>query len=386
MKTIKVERVIHNKLNRVSLRYEYDRELIGITRQLPDARWSSRMGCWHISDSKDIIGLLLGAFHGKAYIDYSAIWKRPFSDGHGSESGSGKILPTRKDIEGSVLGALSDKGKSDISRYRRWMEASRYPESTVQTYISMMEKFLRFVSPKEASECTSEDLIRMVDEYIIPKGLSYSFQNQMISAVKKFYKHVYKSVIDPGALERPRSRHRLPNVLSKEEVRRIFDVLTNEKHRMMLSILYACGLRRSELLHLQLTDVERERKLLRVRQSKGFKDRLIPLSGRTIEMLDAYIAHYRPRRYLFEGQWAGEMYSTTSLEKVLKNACDKAGLAREISLHWLRHSYATHLLEAGTDLRYIQELLGHKSSRTTEIYTHVTTSTLQKIRSPFDDL
>lgn len=250
----------------------------------------------------------------------------------------------------------------------------------------MMTKFLRFVSPKEANECNSEDLIRLIEEYIIPNELSFSFQNQMISSVKKFYGNIYKSAIDPGKIDRPRTRHRLPNVLGKEDVKKILNSVTNEKHRVMLSLIYACGLRRSELLELMPSDIERGRNLLRIRQSKGFKDRIVPLSDRTIEMIDSYVQRFKPERYLFEGQYRGEKYSASSLEKILKIAYEKAGLRREISLHWLRHSYATHLLESGTDLRYIQELLGHKSSRTTEIYLHVTTKSIQKIRSPFDDL
>ena len=210
--------------------------------------------------------------------------------------------------------------------------------------------------------------------------------NQMISSVKKFYGNIYKSVIDPGRIFRPRTQHRLPNVLSKDEIRQILTILTNEKHRVMLSLIYACGLRRSELLKLVPADIERGRKLLRIRQSKGFKDRIVPLSDRLIEIVDTYLKRCKPLRYLFEGQWPGKMYSASSLEKVLKNACEKPGLSGEVSLNWLRHSYATHLLEAGTDLRYVQELLGHKSSRTTEIYTHVTAQSLQKIRSPFEDL
>lgn len=250
----------------------------------------------------------------------------------------------------------------------------------------MMVKFLRFVSPKEAQECTSNDMIRIIDEYILPNGLSHSFQNQMISSVKKFYSHIYSSVIDPGKLTRPRPQHRLPNVLSKEEVKRILNSLTNEKHRVMLSLIYACGLRRSELLQLAPADIERSRNLLRIKQAKGFRDRIVPISDRTIEMMDTYISRYKPERYIFEGQNPGEPYSATSLEKVLKNGCEKARIGKPVTLHWLRHSYATHLLESGTDLRYIQELLGHKSSKTTEIYTHVTTKSIQKIRSPFDDL
>jgi integrase/recombinase XerD len=154
----------------------------------------------------------------------------------------------------------------------------------------------------------------------------------------------------------------------------------------MLSLIYACGLRRSELINLAPVDIERNRNLLRIRQAKGFKDRVVPVSVKTIEMVDAYMDHFKPQKYLFEGQWPGEPYSVSSLEKILKNACTRAGIRKPVTLHWLRHSYATHLLESGTDLRYIQELLGHQSSKTTEIYTHVTTKGIQNIRSPFDDL
>jgi integrase/recombinase XerD len=250
----------------------------------------------------------------------------------------------------------------------------------------MMEAFLKFVAPKEASECDANDLVRMVNEYILPRELSYSYQNQLISAVKKFYREICREKIDPGTFTRPRSRHRLPNVLSKEEVRRILEASVNEKHRVMLSLVYGCGLRRSEVIMLEPEDIDHDRMLLTVRQAKGFKDRIVPLSRKLVEMVDTYVSRYRPVLYLFEGQRQGDRYSATSVEKVFRMACQKAGIKKEITLHGLRHSYATHLLEAGTDLRYIQELLGHKSSKTTEIYTHVTEKSIQKIRSPFDDL
>ena len=249
-----------------------------------------------------------------------------------------------------------------------------------------METFLRFVWPKEASECDADDLVRMVNEYILPRGLSYSFQNQLISSVKKFYKEICREVIDPGEFTRPRARHKLPNVLSKEEVKKILSALINEKHRVMLSLIYGCGLRRSEVIMLESQDIDRDRLLLSIRQSKGFKDRVVPVSVKLVEMVDLYISRYRPVVYLFEGQYQGSRYSAASIEKVFRMAAEKAGIKKSITLHGLRHSYATHLLEAGTDLRYIQELLGHKSSRTTEIYTHVTEKSIQKIRTPFDDL
>ena len=302
-----------------------------------------------------------------------------------SQSGQGA---SQEPVLGSVrgLGILSRSAEEDIIRYRVWLESHRYPPNTVRTYTTMMESFLRFVTPKEASECDASDLVAMVTEYILPRGLSYSYQNQLISAVKKFYREICREVIDPGTFTRPRSRHRLPNVLSKEEVKRILSAPENDKHRLLLSIIYGCGLRRSEVIMLEPGDIDYDRMLLTVRQSKGFKDRVVPLSGRLAEQIKEYVARRKPVRYVFEGQRQGVSYSATSVEKIFRMACQKAGIKKDITLHGLRHSYATHLLEAGTDLRYIQELLGHKSSKTTEIYTHVTEKSIQKIRSPFDDL
>jgi integrase/recombinase XerD len=387
MKTVIARKVIHDGINRITITFPYDPELIKIIKGMSDARWSKRMGCWHVPDKPDIINLLLCAFKGRAYVDYSDIKSnltekiKPTPEAERREKD--KITGDSKVV---ILAPLSEKGKSDVEKYRRWMEANRYPESTVLTYTSMLVKFLRFVSPKEAQECTSDDLTRIVEEMILPRKLSHSFQNQMISSVKKFYSTIYRKVVDPGSFTRPRPIHRLPNALSKDEVKRILNAPTNEKHRVMLSLVYACGLRRSELLRLVPSDIESSRNLLRIRQSKGFRDRVVPISDRTIEIVDSYIKRYKPERFIFEGQVPGEAYSPTSLEKVLKNACEKARIGKPVTLHWLRHSYATHLLESGTDLRYIQELLGHKSSKTTEIYTHVTSKSIQKIRSPFDDL
>jgi len=175
-------------------------------------------------------------------------------------------------------------------------------------------------------------------------------------------------------------------VLSKEEVKAILEATANQKHRMMLSLIYACGLRCSELLNLLPSDIDSKRGLLIIRQAKGKKDRIVPISEKTINLLRDYYKAHRPQRYVFEGATQGEPYSSRSLQQVLKQALAKAKVTRPATLHWLRHSYATHLLEAGTDLRYIQELLGHQSSKTTEVYTHVSTHAIGKIKSPFDDL
>ena len=187
-------------------------------------------------------------------------------------------------------------------------------------------------------------------------------------------------------IRRPLSEKRLPNVLSKEEVKSILQTPTNPKHQAMLSLIYACGLRRSELLNLTLKDILSDRGLLFIQQSKGKKDRVVPISNKLIELLRDYYKAFKPKTWLFKGQQSGVKYSESSIQLVLNQAVTKAKIKKPVSLHWLRHSYATHLLESGTYLRFIQELLGHSSSRTTEIYTHVSTRNLQHIRSPFDDL
>ena len=229
-------------------------------------------------------------------------------------------------------------------------------------------------------------MVRFVHLYIIPRKLSQSYQNQAVNAARLFFKTIQGSKVITEQIDRPRREHKLPNVLSKEEGKTILNSLGNVKHRTMLSLIYACGLRRSELLNLKPEHINSQRHLLIIINAKGKKDRVIPISDKMIEMLRSYYKEYKPRTWLFEGAERGNQYSEESLSQVLKQAVTKAKIKKPATLHWLRHSYATHLLEAGTDLRYIQELLGHKSSKTTEIYTHVTEKSLKNIISPFDTL
>jgi len=284
------------------------------------------------------------------------------------------------------LPKLDSESLQEIDRFKRWMDQKRYSDSTVKTYVMAITTFLRFIKPKTSAEATNEDMRRFVYHYMIPRKLSFSYQNQAVNAAKLFFKTIRGSVLITEQLERPRREHRLPNVLSKEEVAAILQALPNQKHRTMLSLIYACGLRRGELLNLRPENIDSKRHLLIILNAKGKKDRVVPISDKVIIMLREYYTIYKPKIWLFEGQPLGEQYSETSLQKVLKMALEASKILKPVTLHWLRHSYATHLLEAGTDLRYIQELLGHKSSKTTEIYTHVSEKSLQKIKSPFDDL
>jgi len=273
-----------------------------------------------------------------------------------------------------------------LNQFSHYLKYRRYSPNTIKTYTDALGVFFHYHSNKVPEQLGIAEIIEFNIGYILRKHLSASYQNQVINAIKLFYRNRFNRNMDLNNIQRPRREQRLPNVLSKQEIKSILEAPTNLKHRAMLSLIYACGLRRSELLNLSLSDVLSDRNVLFIRQSKGKKDRVIPISNKIIEMLRTYYKAYKPKVWLFEGQNAGERYSERSLQLVLKQALKKAGNSKPVSLHWLRHSYATHLLESGTDLRYIQELLGHNSSKTTEIYTHVTTKSLQQIRSPFDEL
>ena len=278
------------------------------------------------------------------------------------------------------------KTEQHLLAFKSYMHYRRYSPNTIKTYTESLEIFFRFFQNRALESLTIEDIIDFNNDYILKKNLSASYQNQVINAIKLFYRNRFNRAMEVDFIQRPRREKRLPNVLSKKEIKAILEAPTNLKHRAMISLIYACGLRRSELLNLTLKDIHSDRNLLFIRQSKGKKDRVVPISMKLIAMLRDYYKAFKPKTWLFEGQLAGEKYSERSIQLVLNQSVSKAKINKQVSLHWLRHSYATHLLESGTDLRYIQELLGHSSSKTTEIYTHVSTRNLQQIRSPFDDL
>lgn len=178
----------------------------------------------------------------------------------------------------------------------------------------------------------------------------------------------------------------MPEVFAPEEVEVFLRTIRNIKHKAVMALIYACGLRRGEVLNLRISAVDSKRRMLCIKEAKGNKDRLVPLPEGIIILLREYYKECRPLIWLFEGNVRGKQYSESSLRETFVKVKKKAGLRKKLTLHRLRHSYATHLLENGVDLRFIQELMGHRSSKTTEIYTHVTTKSIEKIKSPFENL
>ncbi|QHL89497.1 tyrosine-type recombinase/integrase [Nibribacter ruber] len=264
-----------------------------------------------------------------------------------------------------------------------------YSLNTIRTYHSLLHRFINAHKDSGLASINafSEEAINLYHRYMVQAGTySTSFVNQSINAVKFYYQRVLqRHEMQLNQVERPEKPERLPQVLSKQEVAKILAATENLKHRCLLQLLYAGGLRIGEVINLKITDVQSARNLLLIRGGKGKKDRTTLLSQRLLESLRAYYKAYKPKEWLFEGQFGGQ-YSVESIRNVFKLTMEKAGIKTKATPHTLRHSFATHLLEQGTDLRYIQTLLGHKSSKTTEIYTHITTYAMDKIKSPLDTL
>jgi len=374
-KTIVLQRAVHRGLEVLLLRFSYDRELINIAKK-NGACYSKTFNAWYVPASKANLHLMFKIFKGKAWLDIDDLKKKKVRN---TEQQKG----SKKTIE---LPQLSESLHADIKRFQAWMEHRHYSPRTVSVYTMCVQQFLRFHDSPKPTEIVKKHLIDFNQGYIIQQGLSTSYQNQFVNALKLYLREMCGLPIPEEDLERPRKEKKLPNVLCKEEVQAIFRAVPNMKHRFILQMIYACGLRIGELTRLQIADIDRNRKAIHIRRSKGYKDRYIPLPESIEKILTHYLNLYAPKTYLVEGQQLGLPYSPKSVQSIIKRAAFKAGIHKPVTPHWSRHSYATHLMDSGTDTRYIQILLGHQSIKTTEIYTHVSNSQLRHINSPMDDM
>lgn len=382
---VSLQKCRHRDAEVIKIGFEKNDEILNRLRQVPGVRWSQTLRSWYAPNRTTLVNELFAVLKAGAFIDYSLLKE---SGNSGAEDAAAKNTVRETDLPGPLknLNALSEEQTQKIKGFESWMRSRRYSDSTVGTYTDALGVFLRYFGSKTLEHINNADLVQFNNEYILANRLSASYQNQVVNAVKLFFRTIELRSMDVELIHRPKRAKLLPNVLSKEEVKLILNALNNIKHKAMLSLIYACGLRCGELLRLKPEHIDEKRRLLIVKQAKGRKDRIVPLSDKVVILLREHMKIQDSVNYLFEGQTKGQMYDDRSLQQVLKNAVAKAGIRKPVTLHWLRHSYATHLLESGTDLRYIQEILGHRSSKTTEIYTHVSNNSIQKIISPFDNL
>jgi len=360
--------------NEIKVWHPFNEHLFLRMKNVVGANWNKEEKIWILPKKQTTLPQIFDTFRGIAWIDLSE-WKNDKKD-----------ITRRQNLRKVELEPLSEDRKLELSNFKKHLLSKRYSGNTIKTYSEALALFMRYFHNKAIDKIDNEDLIIFNNDYILRQNLSSSFQNQLVNAIKLFYWTRKGKKLDTELVHRPRRAKSLPNVLSKEEVKAILAAHNNLKHKVMLSLIYSCGLRCGELIALEPQHIDSKRNIVIIKNSKGKKDRIVPLSPKILEMLRDYYKIHKPKNYLFEGQTVGHPYDQRSLQLVLKQALKKTGISKPVTLHWLRHSYATHLLENGTDLRYIQELLGHSSSKTTEIYTHVSTKSIQLIKSPFDDL
>jgi len=346
--------------------FKYNQQLISIIKRSGKFKWSISLKYWYSDFSQENFELIKQSFKDIANIyQDSSIFETPV-----------KPLIRKKRI-------ISDQNKEIIRSYISYLKGKRYSESTVKTYFTFLADFLDFVNHIPLENLTNRDVEIFIEEVFISRGYSISTHRQFISALKLFIVFYPNSRIQNLALTRPKRSKFLPTVLSKEEIIDILRYTRNLKHRAILALIYSAGLRIGELLNLQLKHIDINRRQIIIKNSKGRKDRNVILAESFIPLLLNYLNTYNPSIFFAEGK-LGQKYSASSIRAFLKRSCKAANVSKTVTPHTLRHSYATHLLENGIDLRYIQELLGHSKPETTMLYTHVSKKDLLKIESPLD--
>jgi integrase/recombinase XerD len=358
-RTIILERVNHRGFEVMKVIFDYDRYTIGQIKKINGMRWSRDMRCWYISSEKFDFNLLSRVLQGYVI-----------------------KLPASK--EGVVDKSPQNKINLPFG-YLEKLQQKRYSDNTIKTYTSYFKDFQRFFSSRNPEGIDKSEINDYILRLIRKRNISTSQQNQRINAIKFFYEKVLGREKQYYDIERPKKESKLPDVLHKGEIGDMLRLTFNLKHKTIIALLYSCGLRRSELLDLKPGDIDSQRLLVKIRRGKGNVDRYVQLSSQMLELLRSYYKVYRPVEWLIEGN-PGTQYSAESVVNVVKRAALRAGIKKRVTPHVLRHSFATHHLEQGTDLRYIQEFLGHKNSKTTERYTHVSSTSFRNFHNPIDDL
>lgn len=379
---VTVYRRFHRGAMRLFLHFDYDQEMIARVKQLPGARWSKTHTGWYVDDKDGMLERIKTVCRGRAWYEMREINKHLDPDARAL---------VRRNASG---GAQSEGAKTqnlgvnqeDYDRYIQRLKAQGKSRSTIGTYGGMVRRLAVYYNKQLIRQLTAEMLYEYIGKEVVDRERSNSYHRQLIAALKHFFHGREDLELDiVSDLTYPDKHKQLPKVISEEDVISILRSTRNLKHRLAFAMLYSCGLRIGELLRLKVNEIDLERRTVFVRKSKGYKDRVVMLAESVVPILNNYLATYRPVEFLLNGQ-NKLMYTAQSVRKALHNARKEAGVERVVTPHTLRHSFATHLLEQGVGLRYIQELLGHSKPETTMVYTYVAKDRLSQVSSPLDHI
>ena len=341
----------HRGKNVIVVKFTYDKKLQEeLRRRFPSAKWSKTMKAWYLPDLPAV----------RKALD----------------------LAPKSELSSKLL-KIDPVNRAAFRDMHEQLNLKKYSPSTVRQYLSEFNHLLRLLGSYPVDKLTPK---RLKDYFLYcaeKEKMGERKLNGKINAIKFYFEQVHHRPKMFFDIPRPKKPQVLPKTLSKREVKRLFSVIDNPKHLVALQLCYGMGLRVSEVVNLKVGDIDSDRMMVHIRGAKGKKDRYVPLPTSILPLLRAYYLQFKPEDYLLEGQYGGQ-YAKTSVQQIFKTAMRKAGIEKRIGIHGLRHSYATHLLESGADMRFIQELLGHNSIKTTQVYTKVSPRSLSRISSPLD--
>lgn len=389
MQTVLLKPLHHRGQEVIGIYFKNEADLNLLIRKLPGVKWSQTNKCWYVPLNQNSYNYLCEAFKEKGNLDTGAI-----DDYLKKRKQVEKTIPlsaekdTSKAIVASPAWKLSNDNLAALAKFAEQLKLKAYSPSTIKTYRNEFLQLLQLLKKKPVQDLTTDDLRRYFIFCFEKLHLSENTLHSRINAIKFYFEQVLGREKFFWEIPRPKKKNELPKMFNQDEVTAIINCVSNKKHKTMLMLAYSAGLRVSEVVALKTGDVDSKRMTIMIRQAKGKKDRLVGLSPLLLVMLREYAKKYKPKKdgFLFEGSTKGEGYSTRSLQEVLQAAKKKAGILKRGSIHSLRHSFATHLVDRGTDISMIQKLLGHNSIKTTLRYLHTSNKDLLKIISPLDDL
>ncbi len=389
MEKVILKPIQHRGEERIGIYFEKNAVIQNLIQKKAGAKWSRTQKCWHVSLSKNNYEVIAKALNGKVQMRTDELKKHLLLKRDNS-------IPIQKELYKTIekmkvpkqTESISKENELEFIEYNNRLILKGYSPSTIRTYCNEFQIFLQTLKNKSAKELTPEELQRYILYCINQLKLSENTIHSRINSLKFYYEQVLHKEKMFFEIPRPRKQKLLPGIFSQDEIAAIINSVANKKHKAMLMIAYSGGLRVSEIVTLKTYQIDSKRMTIFISQAKGKKDRVVTLSPILLVMLREYAKEYNPDKkgYLFGGSLPGTPYSTRSLQEVMQAAKKKAGVMKPGSMHSLRHSFATHLIERGTDVTMIQKLLGHNDLKTTLIYLHTSNKDLMKIISPLDDL
>lgn len=402
MEIVVLKPLYHRGQEHIGIYFERNALIQSLIQKQAGGRWSKTQKCWYVSLSKDAYQNLTKVFNNKAVVKNDELreylLEKKKNNPVITPSGEKKtIVPKevaqkeRKKIVAppNQIHTISKENREALQQLTMQLNLKAYSPSTIRTYTNEFTQFLNTLKEKPAKEFTASRLKDYFQYCYTTLHLSENTLHSRINAMKFYYEQVLKREKFFWEIPRPKKHYQLPKVLSEDEIGRMFNAIRNIKHKAILFTAYSAGLRVSEVAHLKIKDVDSGRMQLFIEKAKGKKDRYVGLSILLLDVLRAYLksCHPIPAKYVFENpQKPGEAYSVRSAQQIFQDAKEKAKINKDVGIHSLRHSFATHLLEKGIDIRYIKDLLGHLSIKTTEKYLHVKKETLINIPNVLDEL